>query len=81
VEQGEHFFIAGRSVNLYSHFGNQFDSFSENLKSIYIKIQLYYSWAYTTDATSCCKETSSVVFIAALLFYFLVLWKGMPVVG
>ena len=30
VEQGEHFFIAGRSTNLYNHFGNQFGSFSEN---------------------------------------------------
>ena len=30
VEQGEHFAIAGRSANLYNHFGNKFGSFSEN---------------------------------------------------
>jgi hypothetical protein len=29
VEQREHFFIAGRSANLYNHFGNQFGVFSE----------------------------------------------------
>jgi hypothetical protein len=31
VEQGEHFFIAGRSaITLYNHFGNKIDGFSEN---------------------------------------------------
>jgi hypothetical protein len=30
VEQGEHSSIAGGSANFYNHFGNQFDSFSEN---------------------------------------------------
>jgi hypothetical protein len=25
LEQGEHFSIAGRSADLYNHFGNQFD--------------------------------------------------------
>ena len=29
-EQGEHFSIAGGSINLHSHFGNLFGSFSEN---------------------------------------------------
>jgi hypothetical protein len=30
VEQGEHFSIAGGSTNLYNHFENEFDGFSEN---------------------------------------------------
>jgi hypothetical protein len=32
VKQGEHFFTSSRSANLYKHFGNQFDSCSENLE-------------------------------------------------
>jgi hypothetical protein len=32
VEQGGHPFIAGGSANLYTHFGNQFGDFSENLE-------------------------------------------------
>jgi hypothetical protein len=32
VEKGEHISIAGWSANLYNHFGNQFDSLSENLE-------------------------------------------------
>jgi hypothetical protein len=30
LEHTEHSSVAGRSVNLYSHFGNQYDGFSEN---------------------------------------------------
>jgi hypothetical protein len=30
VKQGEHFFIACGSANLYNHFGNQYGSFLEN---------------------------------------------------
>ena len=33
VEQREHSSIAGGGTNLYNHFGNQFDSFSENSTS------------------------------------------------
>ena len=33
--------------NLYSHFGNQYDGFSENWESIYCKTQSYHSWAST----------------------------------
>jgi hypothetical protein len=41
MEQGEYFSIVGGSANLYSHFRNQYGSFSENWESIYSKIQLY----------------------------------------
>jgi hypothetical protein len=47
VEQGEHSSIAGRSVNLYNHFGNKSGNFSENWEKFYLKTQLYHSWAYT----------------------------------
>lgn len=47
MEQGEHFSIFGGSAHLYSHFGKQYGSFSENWESIYFKTQLYYSLAYT----------------------------------
>ena len=40
VEQGEHFFIAGGSANMYNHFENQPGSFSENWESFYLKTQL-----------------------------------------
>jgi hypothetical protein len=30
VEKGEHSSIAGGITNLYNHFGNQFDGFSES---------------------------------------------------
>ena len=46
IEQGEHFFADG-SANLYSHFYNQYDSFSENWELTYLKPQLCHSWAYT----------------------------------
>jgi hypothetical protein len=32
VEQGEHFFIAGGSANLYNYYGNQFGGFSKILE-------------------------------------------------
>ena len=46
VEQGEHF-LAGGSADLYNHFGNQLGIFLEN--QVYLKIQLYHSWAYTEN--------------------------------
>ena len=36
VEQEEHSSIAGGSAKLHSYFENQYGSFSENLKSIYL---------------------------------------------
>ena len=42
VEQGEHFSVAGGNTHLYSHFRNQYGSFSENWESIYLKTQLYH---------------------------------------
>ena len=43
--------IAGGSENLYSHFGNQFDSFWENWESVFLKSQQYHSWAYRKGCT------------------------------
>jgi hypothetical protein len=43
VKHGKHSSIA---ENLYSHFGNQYGSFSKKLEYFYLKIQLYHSWAY-----------------------------------
>ncbi|ERE70350.1 zinc finger protein [Cricetulus griseus] len=37
---------AGGSANLYSHFADQYGSFSENWKSTYLKTQQYHFWAY-----------------------------------
>ena len=45
VEQERHSSIASGNANLYSHYGNQYGSFSENWDSTYLKTQLYYSWA------------------------------------
>ena len=39
VESGEHSSTAGGSANLYSHFQNQYGSFSENWEPIYLKTQ------------------------------------------
>ena len=47
AEQAAHPAPAGASANLYSRCANQYGSFSGNWKSIYLKIQLYHSWAYT----------------------------------
>ena len=45
--------IAGGSTNLYNCFGNQYGGFSENLESIYLKIQQYLSLrSYPKDAHS-----------------------------
>jgi hypothetical protein len=38
--------IAGKSANLYNHFGNQFVGFSENWEYFYLNSQLYHFWAY-----------------------------------
>jgi hypothetical protein len=37
--------LAGGNANFYSHFGNQFGSFSENWELIYLKAQLQHFWA------------------------------------
>ena len=47
VEQGKHSSTASGSANLYNHFGHQYGSFLENWEFIYLKTQLYHSWAYT----------------------------------
>ena len=39
VEQGENSSIAGESINLYNHYGNQFGCFSENWEQFYLKTQ------------------------------------------
>lgn len=46
-EEQEHSLSAGRSANLYSNFENQYGTFSEIGKPIYLKTQLYHSWSYT----------------------------------
>ena len=46
VELGEHSSTADGSGNLYSHFGNQYGSFSENWESVYLQTQQYHSWAF-----------------------------------
>jgi hypothetical protein len=62
VEQGEHFLTASKSTNLYKHFGNQFDSFSEKLG---IALPKDYSCVYTQKMFH--KYTYSTMFIAAVL--------------
>jgi hypothetical protein len=47
VEQGKLSSTVDGSANLYKPFGNQFCGFSENWESMYLKMQLYHSWAYT----------------------------------
>jgi hypothetical protein len=62
--------IAGGSANLYSHFGNQYGSFSEIWKSPYLKTQLYNSWAYIQRMlhyTTMAPVQYFLIFIAALL--------------
>ena len=66
VEQGEHSSIADGHADLYSHFGSQYGSVSENLKLISLKTQLSHSWASTQDVASFHKCTCSTMFIAAL---------------
>ena len=46
LEQGEYSSVGG-SANLYSYYGNQYGDSLEIWESIYLKIQLYHSWAYT----------------------------------
>jgi hypothetical protein len=46
MEKREYYYIDGGNVNMYSHFGNQFVSFSENWKYFYLKTQLYYYREY-----------------------------------
>ena len=43
VEYGEHSSIAGVNENPYSHFGNQYGNFSENLELVYLRTQQYHS--------------------------------------
>jgi hypothetical protein len=52
---------------LYSHFGNQNDSFSENWELVFLKTQIFHFWAYTQkDTPPYYKDTCSIIFIAAL---------------
>jgi hypothetical protein len=51
VKQAEHSTIANGNAILYSNFGNQYGSFSENWKSTYLKTQLY-SPGYTPKVCS-----------------------------
>jgi hypothetical protein len=46
VEKEEHSSIAGEIANRYNHSGNQCGRSSENCKYIYLKTQVYHSWAY-----------------------------------
>ena len=43
MEYVEDFSTVGGSAYLYSHFGNQYDDFSEISDSVYLKTQLYQS--------------------------------------
>jgi hypothetical protein len=47
IKQGEHSPSVGGRTNLYSHYGNQYDISAERWKSVYLKIQLKFSWEYT----------------------------------
>lgn len=50
VEQGWHSSIAAESANLDSHFGSQYDSFSENWESVYLNtLGIYWKGAHTTQ--------------------------------
>ena len=69
----EHSSIAGGSTNLYSHFGNQYNSSSENWESTYPKTQLYHSWPCTQRMLNHITFFSGV-FIAAL-FIIARTWK------
>lgn len=66
MEQGELSSIAGRSANLHSHYGNQY-GFSENWEFIYLDPAISLLDIYLKDTPSCLKDTSSAMFIAALL--------------
>jgi hypothetical protein len=57
VGQGEHFL----TPDWCPDFGNQFVFFSENWELVYLKNQLYHSWAYT--------QTSSIIPQAHLTNY------------
>jgi hypothetical protein len=46
MKQGEHSPSVGGRANLYSHYGNQYDISAERWKSVYLKIQLNFSWEY-----------------------------------
>ena len=66
VEQGEHSFIAGGSVNLYSHFGNQYDGFSKKLGiGITQDPAITLRGIYPKDIPSDHKNTCSAMFIVA----------------
>jgi hypothetical protein len=49
MEKEEHSSIAGGNANLDNHYRNQYVSSSENWKLIYLKTQLFHSWAYTQN--------------------------------
>jgi hypothetical protein len=47
VEQGNHSSFADSGVNLYRPYGSQYNSASEDWKLIYLKTQIYHSYAYS----------------------------------
>ena len=57
------------STNLYCHYGNQYGSSSESLVSIFLKVRLYYFWAYTQRTLYHITRTRicSFMFVSALL--------------
>lgn len=69
VAQGEHLCIVDGSANLYSHYGYQCDNTSGRWEPIYLKIQLYYSWAYLTIVSSDHGKTCSTMFCCLFLLF------------
>ncbi|KAL6094014.1 hypothetical protein STEG23_029384 [Scotinomys teguina] len=61
AEQGVHSSTISGSANWYSHFGNQYGGFSENWESVYLKAQLYHSWAYTQGMLNYTTRTLNYV--------------------
>jgi hypothetical protein len=47
VETEKHSSIVGGIVSWDNHSGNQFVGSSENWTEFYLRMQIYYSWAYT----------------------------------
>ena len=73
VEQGEHSFTAGGSANLYNHFGNKLDSFSENWED-FTTSPSYTTPGPTPKKCSIPQRQVSAVFITAL-FIITRTWK------
>lgn len=71
-DKGKHSAIAGRSTNLWIHYGNQCGGFSRS-ESLYLKYVPLLD-IYPTDSTSYYRDTSSTMFIAGL-FIIIRNWK------